>query len=190
MSWLHFCAKTSQTWRMLINTSIKRVCNILSFSSENVGKLSVRYARKWESRQIPIEHFTIVHLDRLSIFFEKCLVVSACPLNLTLPELPENVKCSVPEYCTGLECCVYIELIRKSINVKFLLDACSYKLTLAIEKRESILSLLDYEWGKWKLIIVTNGPFVCVESDSKQRCYTSKTSMISRIGMRPAEYIT
>jgi len=66
---------------------------------------------------------------------------------MTLPELPENVMCHIPDYCTGITCCMYLKEVRTSVNFRFELNTCEYTLNLGIEKLGKNISLLDYTWG-------------------------------------------
>ena len=75
-------------------------------------------------------------------------VLLDCSSSLVLPILPDNIVCHIPDYCTGFDCCVNIDFLRTSIHVKFLLDACNYKLTIGIEQLEHEFVLFDYNWGK------------------------------------------
>ncbi|XP_060567959.1 uncharacterized protein LOC132726631 [Ruditapes philippinarum] len=75
---------------------------------------------------------------------------SDCSSALALPTLPDNIVCHIPDYCTGFDCCVNIDFLRTSIHVKFLLDACNYKLTVGIEELEHEFVLFDYVWGETK----------------------------------------
>ncbi|XP_053398929.1 uncharacterized protein LOC128556927 [Mercenaria mercenaria] len=77
---------------------------------------------------------------------------SDCSASLTLPTLPENIVCHIPDYCTGIDCCVNIDMLRTTIHVKFLLDTCTYRLTIGIERFERVIILLDYDWGQTKHI--------------------------------------
>jgi hypothetical protein len=58
------------------------------------------------------------------------------------------VSCHIPDYCTGIDCCVDVDLIGKSFNAYVLMDACNYKLSVGIEKLAFNLTLFEYEWGK------------------------------------------
>jgi hypothetical protein len=51
------------------------------------------------------------------------------------------------DYCTGVDCCLTVDILRTTIHAKFLLDTCKYKLTMGIERLEEEVLLLDYEWG-------------------------------------------
>jgi hypothetical protein len=51
------------------------------------------------------------------------------------------------DYCTGVDCCLTVDILRTTIHAKFLLDTCKYKLTMGIERLEEEVLLLDYKWG-------------------------------------------
>ncbi|KAL3873935.1 hypothetical protein ACJMK2_037012, partial [Sinanodonta woodiana] len=73
---------------------------------------------------------------------------SACPAVLSkLPTLPDSISCHVPDYCTGIDCCVEIKSIQRNFNLYLLLDACNYQLTVGIEKFMLNRTLFNYKWG-------------------------------------------
>ena len=61
--------------------------------------------------------------------------------------LPTEVSCTLRETCTSLECCVKVPVIERNIQVVADLDACGNKLTLAVEKLQTTLTLLEYDFG-------------------------------------------
>ena len=69
---------------------------------------------------------------------------------MELPPLPSSalVSCHVPEYCTGVKCCVDADLIGRSFEAYVLLDACSNRMSVGVEKLKFDVSLLDYDFGK------------------------------------------
>ncbi|XP_048250793.1 uncharacterized protein LOC124111176 [Haliotis rufescens] len=74
----------------------------------------------------------------------------ACPRNLTLPSLPDSLSCHIPDYCTGLDCCVTAAGIGMSFNAKILLNTCDYVLTVGIENLVFKTALFNYKWGEWE----------------------------------------
>jgi hypothetical protein len=66
----------------------------------------------------------------------------------TLPQLPMNVVCHLTENCTGIHCCIDVELLGRSLHVYFNIDPCYHQLNLTIERMIFDISLLDYKWGK------------------------------------------
>jgi hypothetical protein len=58
------------------------------------------------------------------------------------------VSCHIPDSCTGIDCCVDVDIIGRSFRVFALLDACGYKLSVGIDKLKFDLTLFDYKWGK------------------------------------------
>jgi hypothetical protein len=71
----------------------------------------------------------------------------ACPSDLVLPALDESVSCHIPEHCTGVECCVDVDLVGRSFHAYVVIDPCQYTLSIGIENLAVNLTLLDYEWG-------------------------------------------
>ena len=75
----------------------------------------------------------------------------ACPksADMTLPKIRGTVSCYVPDYCTGIDCCVDVGKIGKSFRIYALLDACNWKLSIGIEKRAFNFTIIDYKWGMY-----------------------------------------
>ncbi|XP_046562947.1 uncharacterized protein LOC124271840 [Haliotis rubra] len=75
---------------------------------------------------------------------------NACPKPMTLPSLPSSLSCHIPDYCTGLDCCVDVVSLGMSFNFKILLDTRNLVLTVSIEKLTFQTSLFNYKWGEWE----------------------------------------
>jgi hypothetical protein len=71
-----------------------------------------------------------------------------CPLLLDLPAIDTSMSCYIPDFCTGINCCIEVESIGKTFNAFALLDGCKLRLTIGIERRKIEISLIDYEWGR------------------------------------------
>ncbi|CAG2189963.1 unnamed protein product [Mytilus edulis] len=76
---------------------------------------------------------------------------TTCPKSsdMTLPKIRGTVSCYVPDYCTGIDCCVDVGKIGKSFRIYALLDACNWKLSIGIEKRAFNFTIIDYKWGMY-----------------------------------------
>ena len=74
---------------------------------------------------------------------------------MTLPKIHSSVTCYIPDYCTGINCCVEVGKIGKSFNAYALLDGCNWKLSVGVEKRSFNISLTEYEWGKQNVYYVS-----------------------------------
>jgi len=66
--------------------------------------------------------------------------------------------CKVPDYCTGIDCCLQVPFINKTLSVNFDLDACNYNLHLAIGNFKLDKNLLNYTFGQWDEVSL-NGVF-------------------------------
>ncbi|CAG2196994.1 unnamed protein product [Mytilus edulis] len=66
--------------------------------------------------------------------------------HFSLPSVPNTMSCHLTDTCTGIDCCIDVEQISRSINVYIKLDACNYKLTAGIEKLTLDVPLLNYEF--------------------------------------------
>ncbi|VDI08519.1 Hypothetical predicted protein [Mytilus galloprovincialis] len=80
----------------------------------------------------------------------------ACSENISLPHLPNYVSCHLPNYCTGLLCCMMVPLLQRTFETHVLLDACAYKLSIGIEKLVINESLFDYTLNTWKTVSLGN----------------------------------
>ncbi|CAC5379438.1 unnamed protein product [Mytilus coruscus] len=97
-----------------------------------------------------------------------------CPATLTLPTISNTVTCHIPDYCTGVTCCVEAPLIGRSFLVSALIDGCNMKLNLGIEKRTVTVSLIGYSWGSFTVddlsaenqYLLTVNTSVCFEANS------------------------
>jgi hypothetical protein len=76
--------------------------------------------------------------------------------SVVLPALPVAMACSLPDYCTGIQCCADIPLLGRSFEVHVLLDACHYKLSIGLEKLVLNISLFDYHYDTWKEVSLGN----------------------------------
>ncbi|KAK3612537.1 hypothetical protein CHS0354_024514 [Potamilus streckersoni] len=72
---------------------------------------------------------------------------TTCPANLTTKALNDSIACHIPEYCTGIDCCINVNLLQRSFRTYLFLDACDFKLTVGIEKRKFEVLLFGYQWG-------------------------------------------
>lgn len=86
----------------------------------------------------------------LIIYYYLHSLFTECKLNLPyrLPTLSGPLTCQLTDSCTGIQCCVEIKEIGKSIDVFVILDACNYQFAAGIEKLTFNQSLLNYEFGK------------------------------------------
>ena len=87
-------------------------------------------------------------------------VTSECQQMTSFPTLPDLMTCSVPDYCTAIDCCVDIPFIRRFVNFYIDLDACTYELNIGIENFGRSISLLEYSWGLTKTISVKGVLFI------------------------------
>lgn len=72
-----------------------------------------------------------------------------CKQPLSLPYLKETeTTCIVDDTCTGVKCCVEMSLLDRSFVYSVRLDACSFMLTVGIEKLTYNHSLIGYKFGK------------------------------------------
>ncbi|XP_052081234.1 uncharacterized protein LOC127719258 [Mytilus californianus] len=72
-----------------------------------------------------------------------------CAMNMTLPMLPSDISCFITDTCTGIQCCVMNDLLQQTFEVSFLLDSCSKRISIGIEKIQYNSTLLDFKWGTY-----------------------------------------
>lgn len=80
----------------------------------------------------------------------KICYFSVCPLSFVrLPSLKANseISCSVPDYCTGIDCCLDITNLELSIRAYLDINLCTYIVSGGIENEEFSFPLFKYEWG-------------------------------------------
>ncbi|KAI8485717.1 hypothetical protein Bbelb_365510, partial [Branchiostoma belcheri] len=115
-------------------------------------------------------------------------VLHPCPDSVQLPALPSSVNCWPNDLCTGVTCCMDIDLLVKSLatHVWLILDPCEYQVSAGIGGRTFQLELFQYNWGEEssldvedslhirytidkdpveKMFVVDFSVQVCIESD-------------------------
>jgi hypothetical protein len=71
---------------------------------------------------------------------------------MTKPNLQSGISCNLLPSCTGVDCCIDVDIIGHSINAVLKLYPCDQRLTLGIENLVFNVSLYDFDWGKyWSL---------------------------------------
>jgi hypothetical protein len=86
--------------------------------------------------------------------FDIYVFITVCPADLILPDLGENLNCYVPDYCTGIECCVEIPQIGRTFHVYLLLDTCLHKLKIGIENLGLEKTYFDFKFGMYPNICI------------------------------------
>ena len=82
--------------------------------------------------------------------------ISACGESVTLPQLPAYTKCRLPSYCTGAQCCSNIAYLGKSLEVFVLVDPCSYRVSIGLERRNINVTLMEFTQGSWQMVTLGN----------------------------------
>ncbi|VDI03913.1 Hypothetical predicted protein, partial [Mytilus galloprovincialis] len=80
----------------------------------------------------------------------------ACSADVPVTALPVYARCRLPSYCTGIQCCVAVPILKRTFETHVLLDACAYKLSIGIEKLVINESLFDYTFNTWKTVSLGN----------------------------------
>ncbi|VDI33335.1 Hypothetical predicted protein, partial [Mytilus galloprovincialis] len=80
----------------------------------------------------------------------------ACSADVPVAALPVYARCRLPSYCTGIQCCVDVPILKRTFETHVLLDACAYKLSIGIEKLVINESLFDYTFNTWKTVSLGN----------------------------------
>ncbi|VDI45264.1 Hypothetical predicted protein [Mytilus galloprovincialis] len=71
-----------------------------------------------------------------------------CPLKRP-SEINTNAPCYIPYLCTGIECCVHADALRRDFEVTVILDSCQFVFTIGIETfmRNLSVATLELEEG-------------------------------------------
>ena len=84
----------------------------------------------------------------------KMFIIDCPSSQLDLPELSGPVSCTLLSSCTAVDCCIYVDFLKRSFHAVLDIDMCSRKITLALEKLKIDLSVLDYTWGMLNFVIM------------------------------------
>lgn len=71
---------------------------------------------------------------------------SDCPLKRP-SEINTNASCYIPSLCTGIECCVHADALRRDFEVTVILDPCQFVFTIGVENFMRNLSVATLELG-------------------------------------------
>ena len=74
----------------------------------------------------------------------------------SLVSLGSAMSCHIPGHCTAVDCCVDVDFITRSIRAFVDLDACSYTLSVGVERLQFTRLLFDYEWGEVERFYLNN----------------------------------
>ncbi|XP_053399001.1 uncharacterized protein LOC128556945 [Mercenaria mercenaria] len=74
---------------------------------------------------------------------------SDCQSEVETPHLSSPISCTVLDICTGFQCCVDVDTLKRSFEVKVQLDICKYQLDIELEKMHVSVPLIDYEYSKF-----------------------------------------
>ncbi|XP_053398282.1 uncharacterized protein LOC128556671 [Mercenaria mercenaria] len=75
-----------------------------------------------------------------------------CLYDIDLPQLPESTVCRVPTFCTGIECCSVVKLLRRNINTYIFVHSCLNRLEIGIERMKYTVDLSGFEFGTEKIV--------------------------------------
>jgi hypothetical protein len=75
------------------------------------------------------------------------IFIIGCPKPVILQPLPSNTVCHIFDYCTGITCCTFTDIIGRSIQTYIQLDSCNRKMNVGIERLGFNVSLFDYQFG-------------------------------------------
>lgn len=86
----------------------------------------------------------------LSGYVYDCFPFAECPASTLALNLPSDLSCHIPDFCTGIECCFSVGILKRSFQMHLFIDTCSNLFSVGIEKYVNKVSLIDYEWGTTK----------------------------------------
>ena len=92
--------------------------------------------------QCPSQKFILSGLGDLfsisAIYF-----LSGCGKSVLLADLPDNIRCNIPSYCTGVECSVYSGTLGYMFKTEVNIDACSKMIVVKIERLSTDIYLVE-----------------------------------------------
>jgi hypothetical protein len=74
---------------------------------------------------------------------------SECASDIDVPTLSSPISCAVPDICTGFQCCVDVDILKRSFEVKVELDVCQYQIEIELEKMYISVPLNEFEYGRY-----------------------------------------
>ncbi|KAK3609658.1 hypothetical protein CHS0354_035943 [Potamilus streckersoni] len=69
-----------------------------------------------------------------------------CGNVIPVNSLPEQLVCNIPDYCTGISCCLSIPRIGRSVKTYLSINTCDLTLTVGIDRLRFTVNLFDYTW--------------------------------------------
>ncbi|WAR05132.1 hypothetical protein MAR_020501 [Mya arenaria] len=80
------------------------------------------------------------------------MYISDCPLQIVLPNLHNTIQCHLQHTCTGIECCIYVDILDRYVSVFLQVDTCNMRLIAGVENLMINESLLEFNYGSEKHI--------------------------------------
>ncbi|KAL5015119.1 hypothetical protein ScPMuIL_009389 [Solemya velum] len=67
--------------------------------------------------------------------------------DVTMPNLPNGVSCYILGSCSGVQCCMEVEVIQRPISALLSIDTCNLVLTVGFDKFVYTKHLFEFGWG-------------------------------------------
>ncbi|KAK3101652.1 hypothetical protein FSP39_005219 [Pinctada imbricata] len=80
----------------------------------------------------------------------------ACPNGVTKPSLGDPFTCHLMSTCTGVECCINVDTLDRTIHTYVIMDSCNFILRVGIEKLKFDINYRDHDFGTQKSFRLAN----------------------------------
>ncbi|KAK3102203.1 hypothetical protein FSP39_009587 [Pinctada imbricata] len=80
----------------------------------------------------------------------------ACPNGVTKPSLGDPFTCHLMSTCTGVECCINVDTLDRTIHTYVIIDSCNFILRIGIEKLKFDITFRDHDFGTQKSFRLAN----------------------------------
>ena len=87
-------------------------------------------------------------LKNFSMFIVLLRIISECPMEVTYPDIADNLSCKVTSLCTGIQCCMGSNEITQTFYSSVSIDICALEMVVELERIKFSVSLQSYVWGK------------------------------------------
>ena len=138
---IHYYCLSKHSTKLLEKYKVYSFLSII-FRSTSLLLITVQHSRvHWSFVNIYIN--PLIHIYNIRFFF------SDCPLTINNPvTIKDGLSCSIPDYCTATDVCVYIPFISRNIHAYLRLHTCDALLEVGIEQFTFSVGLFDNEFGK------------------------------------------
>lgn len=97
-----------------------------------------------------LDCYRIIKFNCRLKLYDSVDLISVCPRTInSLPaQVPEPMTCSIPDYCTGIDCCAELPVLGLGLRSYVFLDLERLEIRYGMENVERTVKIADYTWGK------------------------------------------